>query len=172
MTYTMHYDSPIGGILLSADEVGLTGLWFDGAKYFAKNLPEMRVERQTTALLETAHWLDVYFSGREPDFTPLLNPTGSPFRKAVWKLLLEIPYGKTETYGALAKKIGGEMSAQAVGGAVGHNPISIIVPCHRVVALDGSLTGYAGGIDKKFKLLALEGARMDGFYIPKKGTAL
>ena len=172
MTYTMHYDSPIGGILLSADEIGLTGLWFDGAKYFAKNLPETRAERQTQVLSEAARWLNVYFSGKEPDFTPPLNPIGSPFQRAVWKLLLEIPYGKTATYGALAKEIGGKMSAQAVGGAVGHNPISIIIPCHRVVGSDGSLTGYAGGVDKKYHLLALEGAEMNAFYIPKKGTAL
>ena len=115
MTYTIHYDSSLGGILLSADEIGLTGLWFDGAKYFAKNLPETRAERQTSVLSEAARWLDIYFSGREPDFTPPLNPIGSPFRKAVWKLILEIPYGKTATYGALAKEIGGKILLVGVG---------------------------------------------------------
>ena len=135
MQYTQHYDSPLGGILLAADEVGLTGLWFDGAKYFA--------------------------AGQEPDFPPPLHPCGSAFRQEVWALLRQIPYGQTTTYGALAARLAAErglakMSAQAVCGAVGHNPISLIILCHRVVGTDGSLTGYAGGIDKKARLLALE----------------
>lgn len=173
MMYTMHYDSPLGGILLAADEVGLTGLWFEGQKYFARTLDAVRQERETAAISEAKRWLDVYFSGREPDFTPPLNPIGSPFRQEIWELLLQIPYGQTTTYGALAKRLAekrglAHMSAQAVGGAVGHNQISIIIPCHRVVGTDGSLTGYAGGIDRKIKLLTLEKACMDTFFVPTK----
>lgn len=153
MHYTQTISSPLGNILLSADEVGLTGLWFDGGRYYADTLPEEHVERETPILMDTKRWLDVYFTGREPDFTPLLHPTGSSFRQTVWQLLLEIPYGQTTTYGAL---LGDGASARAVGGAVGRNPISIIVPCHRVIGADGSLTGYAGGVDRKIRLLALE----------------
>ena len=177
MMYTLHYDSPLGGILLAADEVGLTGLWFDGEKYFANILGPEQQERGTPVLAETEHWLDLYFSGRKPDFTPPLHPIGSPFRRAVWELLLQIPYGQTTTYGALAQKLAAKqgklrMSAQAVGGAVGHNEISIIIPCHRVVGTSGSLTGYAGGIEKKVRLLQLEHADMSRFFVPTKGTAL
>lgn len=153
MHYTQTISSPLGNILLSADEVGLTGLWFDGGRYYAETLPEEHVERETPILMDTKRWLDVYFTGREPDFTPPLHPVGSPFRQTVWQLLLEIPYGQTTTYGAL---LGDGASARAVGGAVGRNPISIIVPCHRVIGADGSLTGYAGGMDRKIRLLALE----------------
>ena len=177
MTYTRHYDSPLGGILLAADEEGLTGLWFDGQKYFARTLSKDCAERETAILSEAKRWLDVYFSGREPDFTPPLHPEGSAFQRAVWALLLEIPYGETTTYGALAQRLAekqglNHMSAQAVGGAVGHNDISLIIPCHRVVGASGSLTGYAGGVDKKIKLLELERADMKSFFAPKKGTAL
>lgn len=153
MNYTQLIPSPLGNILLSADEIGLTGLWFEGEKYYADALPREHIERETPILMDTKRWLDVYFTGREPDFTPLLHPTGSSFRQAVWQLLLEIPYGQTTTYGAL---LGDGASARAVGGAVGRNPISIIVPCHRVIGADGSLTGYAGGVDRKIRLLALE----------------
>lgn len=177
MIYTSEYTSPLGGILLAADEVGLRGLWFDGQKYFARDLPDERTERETPALSEAKRWLDLYFGGQEPDFLPPLHPVGTPFRQAVWEILLRIPYGKTVTYGEiskqLAEKMGLErMSAQAVGGAVGHNEISIIIPCHRVVGSNGSLTGYAGGIDRKIKLLELEHADMSRFFIPKKGTVL
>lgn len=177
MTYTQHYDSPLGGILLAADDVGLTGLWFDGQKYFARGLSNERIAQETPILTEAKRWLDIYFTGKEPDFTPPLHPIGSAFRRSVWEILLQIPYGQTMTYGEiarqLAKKQGLErMSAQAVGGAVGHNEISIIIPCHRVVGADGSLTGYAGGIGKKEKLLELERADMSRFFVPKKGTAL
>lgn len=177
MTYIQHYSSPLGGILLAADEIGLTGLWFDGEKYFADNLPAEHMERQTPILAEAARWLDIYFTGKEPGFTPPLHPIGSPFRQAVWEILLQIPYGQTTTYGEIARQLAEKqglekMSAQAVGGAVGHNEISVIIPCHRVVGTSGSLTGYAGGIDKKVKLLELERADMRGFFIPKKGTAL
>ena len=169
--YTLHYDSPLGGILLAADEVGLTGLWFDGEKYFADTLDPEHKAQETPILREAKRWLDVYFRGQEPDFTPPLHPIGSPFRQEVWALLLQIPYGQTTTYGALAKQLaeingGKRVSAQAVGGAVGHNPVSIIVPCHRVVGSDGSLTGYAGGIDKKAKLLTLEKIRMEHLFPP------
>ncbi len=175
--FIRHYDSPLGGILLAADEQGLTGLWFEGQKYFARSLPPAREERETPVLADAARWLDVYFSGHEPDFTPPLHPAGTPFQRAVWALLGQIPYGGTTTYGALARTLaarGGlaSMSAQAVGGAVGHNPVSVIVPCHRVVGADGSLTGYAGGIARKIALLRLEGADTARFRIPKKGTAL
>lgn len=153
MNYTQLIPSPLGNILLSADEIGLTGLWFEGEKYYADALPREHIERETPILMDTKRWLDVYFTGREPDFTPPLHPAGSPFRQAVWQLLLEIPYGQTTTYGAL---LGDGASARAVGGAVGRNPISIIVPCHRVIGADGSLTGYAGGVDRKIRLLALE----------------
>ena len=177
MTYTQHYDSPLGGILFAADEEGLTGLWFDGQKYFARTLPKEYAESETPVLCEAKRWLDIYFSGREPDFTPPLHPVGSAFQQAVWALLLGIPYGETTTYGTLARKLAEKqglthMSAQAVGGAVGHNDISLIIPCHRVVGVSGSLTGYAGGIDKKIKLLELERADMKSFFVPKKGTAL
>lgn len=177
MTYIQRYDSPLGGILLAADEGGLTGLWFDGAKYYADNLPAEHAERETPFFAETRRWLDIYFTGKEPDFTPSLHPIGSAFRQAVWEILLQIPYGKTATYGEIARQLAekqglSRMSAQAVGGAVGHNEISIIIPCHRAVGTNGSLTGYAGGIDKKMKLLELEQTDMTGFFVPKKGTAL
>ena len=177
MTFLTHYDSPLGGVLLAADESGLTGLWFEGQKYFADNLPEERAERETETLALAKRWRDIYFAGKEPDFLPPLHPVGSPFRRAVWELLLEIPYGQTTTYGELSRRLAAKMgiahmSAQAVGGAVGHNGISIIIPCHRVVGTGGSLTGYAGGVDKKVKLLELERADMRGFFVPKKGTAL
>ena len=174
MTCIQQYASPLGGILLAADEHGLTGLWFDGEKYYADNLPAAHEERETPILAETKRWLDVYFSGNEPAFTPPLHPIGSKFRQAVWQILLQIPYGQTITYGAIAHRLAGgrKMSAQAVGGAVGHNEISIIIPCHRVVGTNGSLTGYAGGIDKKVKLLEWERVDMSRFFVPKKGTAL
>lgn len=177
MIYTQHYESPLGRILLAADETGLTGLWFDGEKYYADNLAAEHEARDTQALGAAKRWLDVYFAGKEPDFLPPLHPIGSAFRQEVWQLLLEIPYGQTTTYGALARRLAERrglrhMSAQAVGGAVGHNEISILIPCHRVVGTSGSLTGYAGGIDKKLSLLRLEQADLSGFFVPTKGTAL
>ena len=175
--YVRRYESPLGGILLAADDRGLMGLWFEGQKYFARTLPAEHEERESRVLADAARWLDVYFSGREPDFTPPLHPEGTPFQRAVWELLGQIPYGETTTYGALAKTLaarGGlvSMSAQAVGGAVGHNPVSIIIPCHRVVGADGSLTGYAGGVERKIALLRLEKADTERFRIPRKGMAL
>lgn len=177
MQYTSHFESPIGGILLAADRVGLTGLWFDGEKYYANHLDPEHEERDMPIFEDVKRWLTIYFSGHEPDFMPPLHMIGSPFRLAVWEILRKIPYGKTMTYGEIAKIIAKQqgvsrMSAQAVGGAVGHNEISIIIPCHRVVGTNGSLTGYAGGIDKKVKLLNLEKADMEQLFVPKKGTAL
>lgn len=176
MQYTVKYHSPLGEMLLAADAVGLTGLWFAGEKFFAAGLdPEH--EEGNLPVFETARkWLDLYFSGKEPDFMPPIHMIGSPFRLDVWKLLRQIPYGQTVTYGELAKTIARQrglprMSAQAIGGAVGHNEISIIVPCHRVVGADGSLTGYAGGLDKKERLLALEGVTMEKLFLPTKGAA-
>ena len=177
MTFIQYYDSPLGRILLAADEIGLTGLWFEGQKYYAAQLPEAHTEQETPILAEAKRWLDIYFTGKEPDFLPPLHPIGSAFRQAVWEILLQIPYGQTMTYGEIARQMAAQkglarMSAQAVGGAVGHNEISVIIPCHRVVGTNGSLTGYAGGIDKKMRLLELEHADLHGFFIPKKGTAL
>ena len=177
MDYINHYCSPIGNILLAADDMGLTGLWFEGQKYFALNLDKVHEERELPVFEKAKQWLDVYFLGKEPDFTVPLHFTGTDFQNDVWKILCAIPYGQTMTYGEIAKKIAAKkglpsMSAQAVGGAVGHNEISIIVPCHRVVGKNGSLTGYAGGIDKKIKLLQLEKVNIESFFTPKKGTAL
>lgn len=177
MTFITHYQSPLGGILLAADEIGLTGLWFNGEKYFANNLPAEPAEQETPTLLNAKRWLDLYFSGKEPIFLPPLHPVGSAFRQQVWKILLQIPYGQTTTYGQIARQLAkqrrvAKISAQAVGGAVGHNEISVIIPCHRVVGTNGSLTGYAGGISKKIELLKLEHADMHRFFVPKKGTAL
>lgn len=177
MQYTSKYQSPLGEIMIAADEKGLTGLWFMGQKYFALYLDKENVEEETPILKDTKKWLDIYFSGKEPNFKLPLHFTGTDFQNEVWEILYSIPYGKTMTYGQianiLAKRRGIEkMSAQAVGGAVGHNEISIIVPCHRVVGSQGSLTGYAGGIDRKVALLKLENVKMDKLYIPKKGIAL
>lgn len=158
MLFLTHYASPLGPILLAADETGLTGLWFEGQKYFPSFLGVDYQEKETPVLTETARWLDVYFSGKDPGFLPPLHPQGSSFRQTVWDILLTIPRGQTMTYGEIARRLG-VRSAQAVGGAVGHNPISILIPCHRVVGSDGSLTGYAGGVERKARLLQLEGAR-------------
>ncbi len=177
MVYIQKYASPVGGMLLAADEIGLTGVWFDGEKFFADNLPAEHEEKETATLAAAKRWLDIYFTGREPDFTPPLHPVGSLFRLKVWDILLQIPYGQTVTYGWIAQELAAReglarMSAQAVGGAVGHNEISIIIPCHRVVGTSGSLTGYAGGLDKKIALLKTEHVDMSRFFVPKRGTAL
>ena len=162
MDFICHYDSPLGGITMGSDGESLIGLWFDGQKYDADVLDETHEEKSLPVFAETVRWLDLYFDGQRPDFTPPLSLRGSDFRRDVWKLLLAVPYGKTTTYGELADRLAkarglSRMSAQAVGGAVGHNPISIIVPCHRVVGKSGNLTGYAGGLEKKKFLLSLEG---------------
>lgn len=192
MIYTSTYLSPLGTLLLAADETGLTGLWLENGKYFADTLENKEYKKideipadssaagrkeASKILTDTRRWLDLYFQGKEPDFTPKLHLSGSSFRMEVWNLLLTIPYGQTVTYGTLARKLADrhgltKMSAQAVGGAVGHNPVSIIVPCHRVVGTNGSLTGYGGGIGNKVKLLELESTDMSKLFIPTKGTAL
>ena len=177
MEYICHYKSPLGGITIACDAKALTGLWFDGQKYYADTLAKEHEERMHPVLKETIKWLDIYFSGNSPDFTPALHMKTTVFRQRVWEILMTIPYGQTMTYAQIAGIIARErglqkMSAQAVGGAVGHNSISLIIPCHRVVGTDGSLTGYAGGIDKKERLLVMEGVDMTGMYVPKRGTAL
>ena len=151
------YRSPLGEILLAGDEEAVTGLWFTDAKYAGLGLPPDTPVGKTAAILKAEEWLDIYFSGKEPDFLPALRPAGSPFRQKVFRLLRQIPRGRTVTYGELARLLDCA-SAQAVGGAVGHNPISILIPCHRVVGADGSLTGYAGGLARKQWLLNLEKA--------------
>ncbi len=181
MQYTSKYESPLGSILLAADNMGLTGLWFEGQKYFALNLHRENEEKELPVFAQAKNWLDIYFSERKPDFTPPLHFTGTEFQNEVWEMLCRIPYGQTTTYGDIAKQLAKRraawkkeperMSAQAVGGAVGRNEISIIVPCHRVVGSNGSLTGYAGGIDKKIALLKIEKGFKDTFFIPSKSTA-
>ena len=176
MYYTFNYLSPLGDITLASDGQDLTGLWFDGQKYFGGNLPAEHTKKQLRIFEQTIKWLDVYFSGKAPDFTPPLSMKGiSLFRKRIWEIMLEIPFGQVATYGQIAKQIaaetGKQVSAQAVGGAVGHNSISLIIPCHRVVGSDGNITGYAGGIDKKFALLKMEGADISKLIIPKNETA-
>ena len=171
MDYLFRLPSPLGGITLASDGEALTGLWFDGQRFYADTLASPCREEALPVFHETERWLSCYFSGREPDFTPPLRLRGTPFRLAVWELLLRIPYGQTQTYGQLARTLAKEqgisaMSAQAVGGAVGRNPISIIVPCHRVLGAGGQLTGYAGGLDKKQLLLALERAGLPTRFLP------
>lgn len=163
MDYIWHYDSPLGGMMMGSDGESLTGLWFGGQKFFRNTLCETAEKKQLPVFEDTCRWLEIYFSGRNPGFMPSLKLSGTPFRMSVWRILLSIPYGHTLTYGDIARQIAAErgvhtMSAQAVGGAVGHNPISIIVPCHRVIGTDGSLTGYAGGMDRKIWLLRHEAA--------------
>ena len=161
MQYTNRYESPLGRITLAADEIGLTGLWFAGQKYDTLYLDREHEEKDLPVFAQAKKWLNLYFSGKEPDFRPPLHLIGSAFQKEVWERLCQIPYGQTTTYGAIARRLAekkglAKMSAQAVGGAVARNPISVIVPCHRVVGADGKLTGYAGGLDKKTALLRLE----------------
>lgn len=160
------YMSPLGEITLAANNDALTGLWFVGQKYYTDTLLNATEdkEKMVSIIQQTIDWLDIYFSGKEPDFMPAISMNGSPFQMEVWYILKQIPYGQTITYGEIAAKIAGQhgisrMSAQAIGGAVSRNPISIIVPCHRVVGADGSLTGYAGGIERKRELLKLEKER-------------
>ncbi|MBO5571116.1 MAG: methylated-DNA--[protein]-cysteine S-methyltransferase [Ruminococcus sp.] len=163
MIYTYLYTSPLGSITLASNGESLTGLWFDGQKFFPHKLISESLESVLPIFTQTCNWLDIYFSGRNPVSTPPIILNTTPFRKAVCDIMLTIPYGQTMTYGEIANIIAKQngverMSAQAVGGAVGHNPVSIIIPCHRVVGADGSLTGYAGGLDKKIELLKLEKA--------------
>ena len=174
MIYTMEYESPVGRLFIGEKNGALTGLWIEGQKYFlGAHKNEQMEEGQTPILIQTKKWLDSYFGGEKPSITQLkLSPEGSEFRREIWKILCEIPYGKVVTYGEISRKYAASqglstMSAQAVGGAVGHNPISIIIPCHRVVGTGGSLPGYAGGIDKKIQLLTHEGVNMEGLFMPK-----
>ena len=171
--YSTTYQSPIGTITLASHDGSLVGLWIQGQKYHGDTIPEAMVEKSDIPIFDAAKkWLDKYFAGEKPGIVELpLAPIGGKFRQSVWKILCEIPYGEVITYGDIAKRISCR-SAQAVGGAVGHNPISIIIPCHRVVGASGSLTGFASGIDVKAKLLELEGVDMSELFIPKKGTAL
>ncbi len=175
MFYYFVYPSPVGELTIASDEKNIIGLWIKEQKYFGSTICNEKVEKKNIPiLLETKKWLDRYFKGEKPLIRELkLKPKGSEFRKLVWKILCEIPYGKVTTYGEIAKKIAKlqkrkTMSAQAVGGAVGHNPISIIIPCHRVIGTNGDLIGYAGGIEVKKKLLQLENADIKKLYNLKK----
>ncbi len=165
MTYTSRCPSPLGELLLAADKRGLTGLWFaEGRHRPPRELDFDAAGGPSPFFDEARRWLQIYFSGRDPGFTPALHLTGPDFRVRVGQILLTLPYGQTTTYGAIARQIAAErglerMSARAVGGAVGANPISLIVPCHRVLGVGGRLTGYSGGLDRKAALLRLEGAR-------------
>lgn len=178
MIHTVRYNSPVGSIVLAERDGGLIGLWIEGQKYYFGSIQDEITEKETPILAQSMAWLDRYFAGEKPEIHELkLFPIGGTFRRQVWEILCEIAYGETTTYGKIAKKMAVKMgkksmSAQAVGGAVGHNQISIIIPCHRVVGANGSLTGYAGGIATKVKLLTHEGVNMDRLFTPQKGTAL
>ena len=180
MFYYTYEDSPLGKLTLaSSDGKNLTGLWIEKQKYYAEKAPDTKERKDNLPIfIATKDWLHRYFNGEKPRISELpLSPEGGEFRQMVWNILCEIPYGEVFTYGGIAKRIAQKtgkkaMSAQAVGGAVGHNPISIIIPCHRVVGTNGSLTGYTGGLDIKIKLLELEKVDMSRLFRPKKGTAL
>lgn len=161
LQYINYYSSPLGNILLSADEGGLTGLWFEQQRHFATFLTGCERTANLPVFNEVRCWLDAYFAGYNPNFTPQLHMIGTDFQRSVWRILLTIPYGQTATYGQIADRLATErglakMSARAVGGAVGRNHISLIIPCHRVVGSNGNLTGYAGGIERKVALLKIE----------------
>lgn len=175
MHYKTYYDSPIGRIALTSDGTNLTGLWLPKHKEFEQYYNENLTEIELAIFDKASDWLDNYFSGNKPEIDFPLAPEGTPFRKQVWNLLLDIPYGETVTYGQIAQTLARQngkekMSSQAVGGAVGNNPISIIIPCHRVVGKDGNLTGYGGGIDTKIALFKIEKMNMDNYYRPKYST--
>lgn len=180
MMYQTTYQHPeFGEVTLASNGEALCGLWMAGQKYFGGTVTEeMLPKDDLPVFVQTKAWLDRYFAGEKPAIGELpIAPVGSEFRQRVWQKLIEIPYGQVCTYGDIAKEIAREdgkekMSAQAVGGAVGHNPISVIIPCHRVVGSGGSLTGYAGGVSRKVWLLEHEGVNMDNFFVPTKGTAL
>ena len=176
MDVLSHWSSPLGGITLASDGTGLTGLWFDGQKHFGSTLsgpaeelsaaqkdPASHQDPAAEIFAQTEKWLTLYFEGKDPGFAPPLALRGTEFQKKVWEILASVPYGSTTTYGAIARRIADETgraaSARTVGAAVGRNPVSLIIPCHRVVGSDGSLTGYAGGLDKKKYLLQLESGR-------------
>ena len=179
MYYMTQCESPVGQITLASDGQNLVGLWLKGQKYFGDTVnEEMKTADDLDIFKATNNWLNRYFAGENPAISELaLAPIGGTFRQEVWRLLCEIPYGEVTTYGEIARKVAEKllktnMSAQAVGGAVGHNPVSIVIPCHRVVGTNGSLTGYAGGVDKKIWLLTHEGVNVERFTVPTKGAAL
>jgi methylated-DNA-[protein]-cysteine S-methyltransferase len=179
MFYSTVFPSPIGMITLACDGKNLVGLWIEGQKYPGQTIPEaVKSDNDMPVVADAKIWLGRYVVGKNPAVSDLpLAPSGGGFRQAVWSILREIPYGEVITYGDIAKKIAKKMnretmSSQAVGGAVGHNPISIIIPCHRVVGSNGSLTGFAAGLKTKIKLLELEGVDMSRLFVPQKGTAL
>ena len=164
MIYMGRYDSPLGPITLAGEDGALTGLWFDGQKYFGAGLPAGTPEGEPPVFRQVRAWLDRYFRGEDPGPAPPLAPAGTVFQRAVWEVLREIPYGRTATYGQVAQAagrgLGRNTSHRAAGSAVGRNPISLLIPCHRVVGAGGSLTGYAGGLERKEALLKLEGAEI------------
>ena len=172
MHYLSHYESPLGAMTMAGDGEHLTGLWFDGQKYDRSTIDDDAVlQPRLPVFMQTAQWLGAYFEGADPGFTPPISIEGSDFRKMVTSIMLSIPFGATSTYARIAAEVARrtgrkQMSAQAVGGAVGHNPITLIVPCHRVLASDGSLRGYAGGVDRKERLLEMEGVNMSGLSTP------
>lgn len=173
MLYTYFYDSPLCPLRLTSDGNFLTGVWFDTLDAMTAHQKNTIVDKPLPIFQQTIDWFDIYFTGENPDFTPPLQMNTTPFRKMVWEIMCTIPYGSTITYGDIAKQVADirnveRMSAQAVGGAVGHNAISIIIPCHRVIGSNGNLTGYGGGLDKKVKLLTLEGVDISPFYLPNK----
>ena len=175
MIYKTYYSSPIGKLLLASDGESLTGLWIEGQKHYLYKINEQLVTNDNLEIFkEVKKWLDKYFKGEKVNINNLkLNPSGTKFQKEVWKVLCDIPYGEIITYKEISKKVAHNlnkerMSFQAVGSAIGHNPITIIIPCHRVVGSDGNLTGYAGGIDNKIKLLQIEGHDINKFYFKKR----
>ncbi|MDR3126575.1 MAG: methylated-DNA--[protein]-cysteine S-methyltransferase [Rickettsiales bacterium] len=179
MYYSTTYSSPLGAYMLACDGASLVGLWLEGQKYYGNSVPANMEKKGGMPVFAAAKdWLDRYFAGEKPVASELpLAPIGGGFRRSVWDILCEIPYGEVMTYGEIAKKVAARldkksMAGQAVGNAVGHNPISIIIPCHRVVGTNGSLTGYAGGVETKMKLLELEGVDISRLSVPAKGTAL
>lgn len=177
MLYYKKIISPLGEITLRSDGIALTGLWFAGDKHYGDKDIAEATAKALPVFSQTEKWLEEYFAGRQPQTQVPLRLLGSPFQKLVWQLLQKIPYGQLVTYTDIAREIAQQkslkcMSAQAVGGAVGHNPLCLIVPCHRVVGKTGSLTGYAGGIQRKVALLQLEQVDMSKLTVPTKGTAL
>ena len=169
--YVHHYKSPLGGITIVSDGTALVGLWFDEQWFFAASLFHDHTEKKLPVFEQAVRWLDLYFSGRNPGFTPPIKLRTTEFRQAVCNIMLAIPYGRTMTYGKIAEIVARRkgvprMSAQAVGGAVGHNPVSLIIPCHRVIGANSALVGYGGGLDRKAALLALEHADLSGDFVP------
>lgn len=179
MLYYTEYPSPVGLLTIICDEKNIVGVWMKDQRYYTDTLTKTPALKENTAILrDTAAWLDRYFAGNKPSPYELpLAPKGNEFRQAVWRHLCEIPYGEVTTYKAISEKAAADlgkerMSAQAVGGAVGHNPISIIIPCHRVIGANGNLTGYGGGMDRKIQLLTFEGVDMSGMFIPKSKNSV